>query len=240
MTLTEICEPLFQYVCRLNRLGRKGGRTDQGLVKSEIKAIFADMRSKAEATPGMVGPYEQTEKVLMFFTDSMILNSQITFPGGWKPFSADPRQLGINEGPELAFEEKFWDMLEETLRDPTEGATFKLSVFYECIGLGFTGLYDGQPDYRRKKMLEISARLRGMIDADQAGKICPAAYEGVDTRPLHLSPARRLTGVVIALTVLTAGVLVGYVYFFRQAQENLTIDLKTVDASRTGAVVESK
>lgn len=238
MTLNEVCEPLFQYVCRLNRLGRKGGRTDQGLVKGEIKAIFADMRSKAEATPGMVGPYDQIEKVLMFFTDSMILNSQCSFPGGWKPFSADPRQLGINEGAELAFEEKFWDLLEETLRDPTESATFRLSIFYECVGLGFTGLYEGQPDYRRKKMLEISSRLRGMIDADQAGKICPTAYEGVDTRPLHLSPARRLTGVVIALSVFTVGVLVGYVYFFKSAQQRLTASLAAVEATRTAAPVE--
>ncbi|MFZ4573066.1 MAG: DotU family type IV/VI secretion system protein [Phycisphaerales bacterium] len=239
MTLTEICEPLFQYICRLNRLGRKGGRTDQGLVKSEIKGIFADMRSRAEATPGMVGPYDQIEKVLMFYTDSMILNSQNSFPGGWKPFSADPRQLGINEGAELAFEEKFWDLLEETLRDPTEGATAKLGVFYSCIGLGFTGLYDGQPEYRRKKMLELSARLRGQIDVDQAARICPPAYEGVDTRNLTITPVRKLTGVVIALGVLTVVVFVGYVYSFRTAHDALKSNLTNISNTRTAGVGSS-
>lgn len=235
MTLIEICEPLFQYVCKLNRLGRKGGRTDEGLVRSEIKEIFSTMRAKAEATPGMGGPYEQTEKILMFFTDLMILHSQLNFARSWRPFSADPRELGINEGAELAFEERFWENLDDTLKDPTESAMYRLSIFYVCIGLGFTGLYEGQPDFRKRKMLEISSRLRGMIDVDQASKICPAAYEGVDTRPLHISPARKLTGVVIALSVFTLAVLVGYVYFFKDAQDKLAKATETVAATRTSS-----
>lgn len=236
MTLLEICEPLFQYVCRLNRLGRKGGRTDQAIVKSELRTIFADMRSRAEATPGMVGPYEHSEKVLMFFTDEMVLNGKVNFGGGWKPLSADPRQVGINEGAELAFEDKFWDLLDETLEDPTESAMHQLSVFYVCIGLGFAGRYEQEPETRKRKMLEISARLRGMIDVDQAARICAAAYDNVDTRPLHISPARRLTGIVIALTVFTLAMLGGYVYFFKDAQKRLEQAL--IDVSRvqdTGA-----
>ncbi len=150
MTLVEICEPLLQYVARLNRLGRKGGRADFGVVRSEIKAIFAEMRAKADATPGMVGPYNEIELVLMFFVDSMILNSKLG--SSWKPLSAERGELG--------FEEKFWDLLEDALKDPSDSATQRLAVFYVCIGLGFTGLYTGQPDYIKRKMLEISARLR--------------------------------------------------------------------------------
>ena len=235
MTLVEICEPLFQYICRLNRLGRKGGRPDQGIVKGEIKAIFSDMRSRAEATPGMVGPYDHIEKVLMFFTDSMILSSQVTFSGMWKPFSMDPRQLGIEEGAELAFDDKFWLLLDDTLSDPTESATHQLSIFYICVGLGFQGRYDNDPEYRRKKMLEMSSRLRGFIDSDQSARICASAYENVDSRPLHLSPARRLTGVVIALAVFTVGIFVGYVYFFGEAQKELTKALAYVSGEKKPA-----
>jgi len=237
MTLLEICEPLFQYVCRLNRLGRKGGRTDQTVVKSELRTIFADMRSRAEATPNMVGPYEHIEKVLMFFTDEMILNSKVNFGGGWKPLSADPRQVGIDEGAELAFEDKFWDLLDETLEDPTESAMFQLSVYYVCVGLGFAGRYEQEPDTRKRKMLEISSRLRGMIDVDQAARICAAAYENVDSRPLHISPARRLTGIVIALTVFTLAMLGGYVYFFKDAQHKLKSALESIN---TPAETDSK
>jgi type VI protein secretion system component VasF len=225
MTLVEICEPLLQYVCRMNRLGRKGGRADFAVARAEIKAIFADMRAKAEATPGMVGPYNDVELVLIFFVDSMILNSSLG--PGWKPLSGERGELG--------FEEKFWDLLEDALKDPSDSATQRLAVFYVCIGLGFTGLYTGQPDYIRRKMLEISARLRGMIDADQAARICPDAYEHVDTRNLTQPPNRSLTGMVIAMVALTAVLLVAWFEMFRSANRELSNSLETISQPEEGA-----
>lgn len=221
MTLVEICEPLFQYVCRLNRLGRKGGRADFGVVRGEVKAIFAEMRARADATPGMVGPYNEVELVLTFFVDSMILNSKLG--SSWKPLSAERGELG--------FEEKFWDLLEEALKDPGDSATQRLGVFYVCIGLGFTGLYTGQPDYIKRKMLEISARLRGQIDADQASRICPDAYESVDTRNLTQPPNRSVVGMVIALSALTLVLLVAYFQMFRNAGQQLSGSLTSIQKS---------
>jgi type VI protein secretion system component VasF len=225
MTLVEICEPLLQYVCRLNRLGRKGGRGEFGVVRSEIKAIFAEMRAKADATPGMTGPYNDIELVLMFFVDSMILNSKLG--SAWKPLSAERGELG--------FEEKFWDLLEDALKDPSDSATQRLAVFYVCIGLGFTGLYTGQPDYIKRKMLEISARLRGQIDADQAARICPDSYEGVDSRNLTQPPNRSIVGLVIALVALTGVLLVAYVQMFRHAGQQLSGSLSTIQKTHENA-----
>ncbi len=225
MTLVEICEPIFQSICRLNRLGRKGGRADYGVVRSEIKATFTEMRAKADATPGMSGPYTEVELVLIFFVDSMILNSKLG--PGWKPLS--------NERGELGFEEKFWDMLEDALKDPSDSATQRLAVFYVCIGLGFTGLYTGQPEVIRRKMLEISSRLRGMIDADQAARICGDAYEHVDTRNLTQPPNRSLAGMVIALLALTAVLLIAYVQMFRSAAGNLGGSLDAIQKSHASS-----
>jgi type VI protein secretion system component VasF len=224
MTLVEICEPLFQYVCRLNRVGRKGGRVDYGTVRAELKAIFAEMKSKADAAGGMAGPYAEVEQVLVFFTDSMILNSKL--PPGWKPLS--------HERGELGFEEKFWDLLEEVLRDPGESATQRLGVFYVCIGLGFTGLYTGQPDYIRRKMLEISARLRGMIDADTAARICPESYESVDTRNLTQPPNRSILGMMIVLVVMVGVLLVAYVQLFKESSRRLGQSLEAIQARADG------
>ncbi len=226
MTLVEICEPVFQYVCRLNRVGRKGGRVDYGTVRAELKAIFADMKSKADGAGPLSGAYAEVEQVLVFFADSMILNSKL--PPGWKPLS--------HERGELGFEEKFWDLLEDTLKDPSDSATQRLGVFYVCIGTGFTGLYTGQPDYIRRKMLEISARLRGMIDADQAGRMCPDAYENVDTRNLTQAPNRSIVGMLIVLVVMVGVLLVSYVKLFQDSSRRLTTSLEQVEKAgeRTG------
>ena len=228
MNLSDICEPLFQHVCRLNRMGRKGGRADAATVRAELKGILQDVRAKAEATPGMISPYEGIEAILIYFADSMILSGDLKFAGGWKPISHDPAVIGLKVEPELGFEERFWDMLEEALRDPTDNATQKLSVYYTCIGLGFTGLYTGQPEYVKRKMLEIAARLRGNIDADFASKICQNAYEHTDERELQMRRGRRLVGLVLVLVAMMVSLLIGYVWAFRESSKTLTSALNTL------------
>lgn len=225
MTLADICEPVFQYVCRVNRMGRKGGRADGAVVRAELKQILAETKAKAEQTPGMAGPYTQVEPVLVFFIDSMVMNSKAPFASAWKPFS--------HERGELGFEEKFWDLLEDALKDTSENATQRLAVFYNCIGLGFTGLYTGQQDHIRRKMLEISSRIRQWIDADHAARITPTTYEGVDTRNLTQPPGRSLVGLVIAATVLIAAVSVGFIYLFRASASQLTTSLNAIQEKST-------
>lgn len=221
MTLSDICEPWFQYVCKLNRIGRKGGRADGATVRAELKSILQDVRARAEAAQGMISPYEGIEPILVYFADSLILSSDLKFAGGWKPISHDPAVIGLKIEPELGFEERFWDMLEESLRDPSENATQRLSVYYTCIGLGFTGLYTGQPDYVKRKMLEIAARLRGQIDADFASRICQEAYERTDERELQVRRGRRMVGLVLVLVTMSVALLIGYVIAFRQSSKTL-------------------
>ena len=40
MNLLEYTEPLFQYVCILNRAGRKGGNLDYNTVRSKVKGAL--------------------------------------------------------------------------------------------------------------------------------------------------------------------------------------------------------
>jgi hypothetical protein len=45
--LLDLCEPLFQYVCRLNRSARKGGNYELSQVQSENKGYLAEATTKA-------------------------------------------------------------------------------------------------------------------------------------------------------------------------------------------------
>jgi hypothetical protein len=191
MTLVELCEPLFQYICRLNRSVRKGLPVETSTVRSEIKAILADMKAKAATTPNLVANYEKVELTLLFFVDFMVRD----FVGGrWQELAAERK--------ELAGDERFFDLLDETLKEQGDAANERLAVYYVCLGLGFTGWYQGQPEFLRKKMLEISARIRGIMDADTATRICPEGYEHVNTANLVEPPGRKLVGVGIALVCL--------------------------------------
>lgn len=227
MTLLELCEPLFQYVCRLNRMSRKGTSVDQGQVRAELKAIFADLKAKADANGATAVQYEKMELPLLFFADFMIRESRLPYATVWKDLA--------HERKEMAGYEKFFELLDETLADPSEGATARLAVYYSCIGLGFTGIYIGQPDVLRRKMLEISNRLRGQVETDRNAKVTPEAYEGVDTRNLTEPPSRPLLMWVVALVVMGLAVVGGYMYMYSRTSSQLDKALKQINSALSPA-----
>jgi len=227
MTLLELCEPLFQYVCRLNRSGRKGGSFEPARVRSEIEGIFEEMKRKASADGGLIGQYEQIELTLIFFVDFMIKESNLSFARQWQELAYERN--------ELAGDEKFFDLLDETLADPTQAATERLGVYYTCLGLGFTGWYTGQPEYLRKKQLEISARIRSIMDVDEAARVCPEAYENVDTSDLVQPPGMKLMGIALALVGMIIVVFVANFLLYRSTASGLQDSLRKIISRQPSA-----
>jgi len=224
MTLLELCEPLILYICRLNRSARKGGSHEYDRVRAEIEGIFKEMRANAEQVPGLVGQYEKAEEVLTYFVDSMIAESGLPFAQQWH------KNRKAYERNELAGDEKFWDLLNETLEDKSQEATALLAIFYTCIGVGFTGFYAGQPEYLRKKMLQCSARLQGVVDADEDARITPEAYEHLDESDLIEPPGAKLLGIAVALVGLIVVLFVANIYLFRLTSEDLVKALDSIIA----------
>ncbi len=233
MTLVELCEPAFQYVCKINRLGRAGGTASPRMVRDELRALIADIKAKAEKEN--LGPqFEKIELPVIFFVDEMIRESKLAaswgMGGGWRDLAEDRR--------ELAGGQKFFDILEETLLESGESANQRLAVFYTMIGLGFTGFYATDPSHLRRKTREIAARVRGLVDADQTGRICPDTYENVDTRMLTQPPARKLMAWVVVLITMVAVLVASYIYTSYSATRDIGEQLqKVIDAAPKTPVV---
>jgi type VI protein secretion system component VasF len=152
----------------------------------------------------------------------MISESSLPFAGEW-----NQNRLAYDRQ-ELAGDEKFFDLLDETLKDSGEDAAERLAVFYVCIGLGFTGIYFKQPEFLRKTMLSIAPRVRHLVENDQSAKICPEAYEGVDTRNLVQPPSSRMLIVGLVFGGFTLAVLISYFVIYREASSNLNNSIKEV------------
>ena len=232
MTLLELCEPVFQYMCRLNRSARKGGNYELSQVQSEIKGFLAEARSKAVGE-NLADQFEKIELPVMFFCDFMIKESALSWAREWKELAFERH--------EMAGDEKFFDLLEETLKDKSPGANERLTVFYTCIGLGFSGWYTGQPEYLRRKMKEIAARLQAGGHFADAQRICADAYEKVDTRDLIEPPGTQLVGIGIALVGLIIVLFFAYGFLYRDSAKKLNDALKKVeDNAHIAADVGSK
>jgi type VI secretion system protein ImpK len=224
--LLDVCEPLFQYVCQLNRSARKGGDLDESHVRSEIKTLLGEIKSKSQNDPQLTAHLAsdrgQIYLVLLCFVDFIVRSSNLSFAPAWL-------DLAEEEEHERAGDEKFFEVLETTLREKSDAARDRVAVFYTCIGLGFTGLYTGQPEILRKKMLECAARLRGMIKADETSRICPEAYTA-DTRILFKRIGSSLMGIGIALGVLVVALLVANVYLYVDGSAQLAKPLNDIHA----------
>jgi len=254
MTLLELTEPLFQYICRLNRIARRGkasktslgdttsfvnlskaaatsasptvaargANLDYTVARSEIKALIEDMISKSSSDLRLSQQARKIELPLIFFVDSMISESTLPFAAEW-----NQNRLAYDRQ-ELAGDEKFFDLLDETLKENGEDAAERLAVFYICIGLGFTGIYFKQPEFLRKTMLSIAPRIRHLIEADQNAKICPETYEGADTRNLIEPPGSRMVLVAMIFLGCTLAVLIAYFVMYRQSSKNLNNSIEEV------------
>lgn len=242
-SLLELTEPILQYVCRLNRIARRGqtgkseGTTtfllksaatgvtpasaapttglDEVVVRSEVKALIEDLMAKASRDVQLADQVRKIELPLIFFVDSMIAESALPFAAQW-----NQNRLAYDRQ-ELAGDEKFFDLLEETLQESSEAAAERLSVFYACIGLGFTGIYFKQPELLRKTMLSIAPRIRHLVENDATARICPETYQGVDTRNLVEPPSGRMVLVGLVFGCFTLAVLISYGIMYRQASRNL-------------------
>ena len=232
MTLLELCEPLFQYMCRLNRLARSGSTLEMDQVRNDIKKIFEAMKAEALNNAALTTQHEKIELPLLFFVDFTIKESKLIFAYDWY-------ELG-RERNELAGDEKFFDLLDENLEDTSDAATERLVIFYTCIGLGFTGVYTGQPESIKRLMSKISARISSMIDADEKSYICPEAYENIDARDFVEPPSTRLVGIGITLIGLIVVWSIAYFCLLKWTLDDVSNSLDTIiEHEKTAYVTES-
>ncbi len=226
MKLAEVCEPVFQYVCRLNRSARRGVDLEPAAVRADIEAILSEAKGKANSDPLLAENFSKIELPLIYFIDFMIKESQLHFARDWRELA--------HERDKLAGDEEFFDLLDETLKDQSESATDRLEVYYTCLGLGFMGMYVGQKEYLKKKTMEVAARLRKRMETEQSARIVPEAYEHVDTSDLIQPASRGLLGLVIALVVIGLVVLIGNAVMYGSASGDLSGALGDIERTAEG------
>ena len=246
-TLLELCEPLFQYLCRLNRLGRilaassgsgntvflvkkaagtSAGTSGLGLtytsIRSDLVGLLQEMQRKSSDDYRLREQFKKLELPLKFFIDSYIVESKLPVATEW-----NDNRLAYEHN-ELAGDEKFLEIVEETLRDKSQEATERLAVYYVCFGLGFTGAFGTQIELFRKIMNDIAPRIEGMIDMNRLSRFCEDAYKNVDTTNLIKPDKNRLAILGIIFACFTVAAIVAFIMIYSEASRVLGTALDEV------------
>jgi type IV/VI secretion system ImpK/VasF family protein len=225
LDLVDLCEPLFQYVCMLNRIARNPG--GEGLEFAPLQGLIKEILQDIEQNPGandrLRAQFLKVRVPLIFFVDSMISESKLGIASQWH------KNRLAYEFNELAGDEKFFDLLDETLAEKGPEPDERLAIFYTCIGLGFQGWYAGQAEYLRKKMMDLGKRIPSrFIDTQHTARVCPEAYQHVDGRDLVEAPGLKVATMAIAFGGLFFVALIVNFYLFHTASTGLAESLKTI------------
>ncbi len=222
MKLLESYENLFQYICRLNRAAKAQAQPEYVRVRSEIKDLLGEVSRNAAADVRLLNQVQRLELCLIFFVDNLICTSRLKFAGQW----AENRLA--KERNELAGDERFFDFLDQDLKDTSEDAVERLAVYYACLGLGFMGMYQGQADQIRQYMEQIFPRIRQWVDNDPRTKISEEAYKFTDKRLLTEPPSNKIILVAVIFGFLSLCVLIVYYALYKNAVGKLSDSVEVI------------
>jgi type VI secretion system protein ImpK len=227
--LMELVEPLFLFVCRLNRIGRNqhipatetsapfaSDSFSYDQAREEVLRLLTTMKDEASGDVALARQFDEIEMPLIFFVDSIIAESQLSFRERWHE-----NRLAAERG-ELAGDDKFFDMLDECLAEATEEATERLAVYFTCLGLGFTGKYSGDPLQIDTRIQRITHRIRRRwLSRDFEKKLCLTCYEHTDKSDLPKPTRDSVTRIVVIWAFGIIALIVAYAYFYQSSAGEL-------------------
>jgi type VI protein secretion system component VasF len=216
MKLLELYEGLFQYICRLNRAAKGQTHPEYSRVRSEIKGLFEDIHRSVATDPALANQVRELDQPMIFFVDNMIATSRLNFATQWA------MNRLATERNELAGDERFFvDFLDKDLVNTSPDAAERLAVYYVCLGMGFSGMYQGQPEQIRRYLDQIFPRIRQWMDSEKS-KITEQAYLCTDTRVLTEPPNDKIALLAVAFIFLILCVTAICYGLFYKASSDLT------------------
>ncbi len=229
MTAYQLYEPIFLYMCQLNRLARNGAHLGYDNVRGAIVDLIKQINAYAEQDPYLREQVRNLDNPIRYFIDYLIMEpkSQLAFAEQWSR-----NKLGADtEG--LAGDEAFFDYyldpaLEEARTSPSEALADRLVVFYTCIGLGFEGRYFNKPDELRHYASSLRDKVQHLIPPNDEPYLTPQAYQGLDERDLVNPPKARPFAILSALCCLLLSGFCCYFLLYKSIRKQVPKEMRYI------------
>jgi len=198
----------FSYVALLLRWLRQGGKPEAETVRNELKKHIQRIERSSHGDPLLKAVYQHVRLPIIFFADHVIAEADGPLAAYWRE-----HRLAYDEN-ELAGDEKFFDIADALIKDPSPEATEALAIIYRCLGLGFTGWYANQADYIHELMESIARRLN--LESEGQSRLSAEAYLSLDTRNLIETGRSRMGWMLLSFAAALILALVFSQLIFQQ------------------------
>jgi type VI protein secretion system component VasF len=224
MNLLQLCEPTFLYVCKVNRIYRKGGKLDVATVKADVDDLRESIQAAlVQEDSALNRQFEAIELSLVYFVDSMLVDAGLN---EWNQC-----RVAVNEYNRRAGDNEFFDFLEDAEAETGEDADAKLAFYYCCLGLGYTGMYQDDLDRLHEIMRRLEPRVRPFMDRDVISRITPEAYK--HNMEIVVSPdaVPRYLGLLLLAGGTVLAILISIIYLYFDAFSGLAQVLSKITDS---------
>lgn len=155
--IEDLCRPVIEYICNLWILKSKGYELHEEDIVNEINIKLSKIKEKCSSDPLLNKEFLSIEKSLIFFIDYIIKEGNFSFSKSWKNLS---KKYG-----ELSGDDKFFDILNSILLDPT--AEERIEVLYLLMGLGFDGSNKGNTANIENLMRTCASKMQSGINVNK-------------------------------------------------------------------------
>jgi len=191
------CRPIFTMICRWAGRANTGEQIDATSARTSVMTMLDNLRADSRRSSQLGRQFIMVELPLLFFVD-FVMKERLTIVGAWQELAFERN--------ELAGDEKFFDLLEQTLGDPSELATERVQLYYDCMALGFSGAYRPDAPELDRLFRRCALRLGLAPELVETGRVTPEAYEHRDAR-VRRRPIRarrwRIAAIVCLIGFLT-------------------------------------
>lgn len=191
--ISVFCRPLFKKICDWSREIENGGAVTADSARQSLTRMLDEMHTLSKKEPELGRQFMMIELPILFYID-FVMKECMGLTGVWE-------ELAFQRN-ELAGDEKFFDLLEQALGNPTDLATERVEVYYQCLSLGFTGTYHQDAPELQRLIRRCALRLGLAPELVETGRVTPDAYGNLDIRvrrqPFSVKRWRLAAGICVA------------------------------------------
>ena len=151
MNIVSLASPIIDYICELRRIAAANVPLEMEAVRARVRRLLQQADEASTSNLEIAAEYNKIRLALIFYIDYMIKEGPFQFRDQWEELARQYK--------ELSGDEKFFDLLDESLNDPGAAATERLKVFFLCMATGFDGCHKAEPELVERKMKICALRI---------------------------------------------------------------------------------